>query len=361
MASSGMASSGMAFALRFVPYGSLGPDRPSVVVDGSPAPGTTLCLSHWPGIGSPAEFRADLSAEMAFLYADHLAAGRPPHHGAAEVVSNNHFDQDGLVGVFALSAPAAAQRRRELLIEVARAGDFAVTSSRPAARVSMVLSAYADVERSPLPGAGARAGDYDALCAALYIEMLDRLPEICDHLDDDRYPYRALWADEDETLTASIAALASGAVTLEEVPDVDLVVVDVPPTAPDRGGHRFGGNWLTGLHPMAVYNATDRGAVLTVRGRHYELVYRYESWVQFRSRAVRPRVDLAPLATSLTAAEAEAGGSAVWVAGRVSGLTPTLSLAGDAESSLPPAVVRTAVEQHLGAAPAAWDPYAVTR
>ena len=97
----------MAFtALHFVPYGSLGAAVPSVVVDGSPAEGTVLCLSHWPGIECPAEFWADLSAEMAFLYVDAGGSGG----GAASVVSNNHFDQDGLVGVFALSSPTRPGR-----------------------------------------------------------------------------------------------------------------------------------------------------------------------------------------------------------------------------------------------------------
>src|SRR3974377_423358 len=40
--------------------------RSNVVAGGSPADGTLLCLSHWPGIGSPAEFAADLSAQMGF-------------------------------------------------------------------------------------------------------------------------------------------------------------------------------------------------------------------------------------------------------------------------------------------------------
>ncbi len=164
--------------------------------------------------------------------------------------------------------------------------------------------------------------------------------------------------------------------TLEEVPDIDLAVVSVPESAPVGGGHRFAGQWasMSGLHPMAVHNATERGAVLTGRGRRYQLVYRYESWVQFRSRAVRPRVDLVPLAERLTEAEALAGaatgssarsGSAVWVADQVSGLTPTLSLAGGeeggGESALEAAVVRALVESHLRASPPAWDPYAVTR
>ncbi len=334
-------------SLDFAPYGDLA-GAPSVIVDGSPAAGTVLCLSHWPGIDSPPEFAADLSAEMAFSY-----LGAFDHHGPAEVVSNNHFDQDGLVGVFALVAPAEALARRDLLVEVARAGDFAVTASRTAARVSMVLSAYADPDRSPLR----LPADYGTATGVLYEELLGRLPEVCDRPER----YCELWGEEDATLRASEAVLAAGGVTITEVPDIDLAVVEVPERAPSGGGHRFGGQWVSGLHPMAVHNATGRGALLTVRGRQYELAYRYESWVQYRTRAVRPRVDLAPLAERLTASESAAGGTATWEAQAVSGLTPTLSPAGGEESRLRPADVRTAVEEHLRTAPPAWNPYDITR
>ena len=348
--------------LRYVPYGELacgGGDRggaggavPNVVVDGSPTEGTLLCLSHWPGIGSPAAFAADLSAEMAFSY-----LGAFDQHDGAAVVSNNHFDQDGLVGVFALASPDAALARRALLVEVARAGDFAVTTSREAARISMVLSAYADPERSPLEDP---PDDYDALSALLYSELLGRLPELCDRLDR-LGSLRALWADEDATLTASEDALAAGSVRIDEVPELDLAVVDVDPSAPDGGGHRFGGQWVSGLHPIALHGATERGALLTRRGAHYELAYRYESWVQFRTRPIRARVDLVPLAALLTEAERGAGGDAEWAATAVSGLTPTLAPAARAESALAPSVVRELVEGHLRASPPAWDPYRITR
>ena len=331
-----------------MPYGDLA-GAASVVVDGAPAPGTVLCLSHWPGVGSPPEFAADLSADMAFRYL--VAFDR---HGAARAASNNHFDQDGLVGLFALVAPAEALTRRAELTEVARAGDFAVTSSRTAARVSMVLSAYADPERSPfapLPAA------YDDLTAMLYGELLGRLPELCDR------PARSreLWAEEDAAWSASEAAVASGTVTITEVPDVDLAIVEVPEGVPDLGGHRFAGQWVSGLHPLAVNNATARGALLTLRGNRYELSYRYESWVQFTSRAVRPRVDLAPLAERLNAEETAVGGTAQWVAQPVSALTPTLAPTGGDASVLSPATVAARVTAHLRAAPPAWDPFAITR
>lgn len=347
---------GSGAGLRYVPYGEMG-GAPNVVVDGSPAADTLLCLSHWPGIESPPEFHADLSAQMAFAYADAL-----DRHAGAEIVSNNHFDQDGLVGLFALTFPEAAGSRRDLLIEVARAGDFAVTSSRDAARISMALSAYADPRRSPchdLPE------DYDALTALLYSELLGRLSELCDHPDR----YRPLWEEEDASLRATEAALASGAVTIDEVPEVDLAVVTVSPSGAyetgsgsgsGSGGHRFAGQWVEGLHPIGVCSATQRGALLTIRGRRYDLVYRYESWVQFRTRPVRPRVDLAPLALRLNEAEADAGSGdtgGAWVADDVSALTPALRLRDAVESHLGADVVRTAVVQHLRSAPPAWNPY----
>jgi hypothetical protein len=338
-------------ALHYVPYGDLG-GQPNVVSDGSPTEGTLLCLSHWPGIGSPAPFAADLSAEMAFLYLEAF-----DHHPGAAAVSNNHFDQDGLVGVFALASPDEALARRALLVEVARAGDFAVTSSREAARVSMVLSAYADPARSPL---AAMPPDYDATTALLYSELLGRLAELCDHPDRER----ALWAEEDATLRASEEAIASGAVEIAEVPDLDLAVVTVPEHAPSAGGHRFGGAWVHGLHPMAVHNATERGALLTRRARHYEFAYRYESWVQFRSRCVRPRVDLSPLAEQLNTEETH---GVTWTAEPVSGLTPALTMTGEGtagrheESGIAPERFVALVEAHLRTAPPAWDPYRVTR
>ena len=102
------------------------------------------------------------------------------------------------------------------------------------------------------------------------------------------------------------------------------------PDAPDAGGHRFGGEWVAGLHPMAVHNATERLVVATVRGRRYDVELRYESWVQLRSRPLRLRRDLAPLAARL---QDEERGDAVWTATPVSRLVPRLA-SGAGDSSI---------------------------
>jgi len=157
---------------------------PNVVVDGSPNDATVLTLTHWPGYPQPSGYRFDLSAEMAFHFID-----GPIEHVPADVVTNNHYDQDGLVGLHALVDPEQSLLHRELLIEIAAAGDFAKTQDRRAARASMTIDAYADDERSPI--AQRLTGSYDEQCVALYEETLPLLISMA--TDNERF--RDLWTD----------------------------------------------------------------------------------------------------------------------------------------------------------------------
>lgn len=130
---------------RFEPYETT-IDRPNVVVDGSPNASTVLTVSHWPGLPAPHDCAADTSAQMAFRY---LARGADLH-GRADVVTNNHFDQDGLAGIYALTHPGAALDRRAQIEDLASAGDFATYEDRSLARLSMAVAALADPARSVL-------------------------------------------------------------------------------------------------------------------------------------------------------------------------------------------------------------------
>jgi hypothetical protein len=330
----------MSVPLKFVPYHLLD-GRPSVILDGSPAPGTMLTVTHWPGYPPPAGIEEDLSAQMAFRLLD-----RPDLvPDEAEAVSNNHVDQDGLVSVYALAAPEDALRRRSFLEDVARAGDFGCYRDRDAARVSMVLAALSRDDGLP--------ADYAELTGVVYEDVLGRLPELCDHVGRQR----DLWADEDATLEASDAAFEDGRAVIEERPEVDLALVTVADDAPAAGGHRFGGGWVSGLHPMAVNNRTERLTVARLRGRRYDVELRYEGWVQMRSRPVRPRRDLAPLAARL---QDEETGDATWSATPVSTILPQLQLGDGQESSIAPDRFVELLADHLATAPPAWDPF-VTR
>jgi Family of unknown function (DUF6687) len=261
----------------------------------------------------------------------------------AEAVSNNHFDQDGLVSIYALVAPDDALQRRTFLEDVAFAGDFAVCRDRGTARVSMVLSALANGDDLP--------ADYTERTAVLYEDVLGRLPELCDRVET----HRDVWGDEDATLEASDAAFEDGRAVIEERPDVDLAVVTVAEDTPEAGGHRFSADWVSGLHPMAVNTRTERATLARLRGRRYDVELRYEGWVQMRSRPVRPRRDLAPLAARL---QDEETGEAVWSATPVCGLLPRLHLGDGHESSIAPDRFVELLTDHLRTAPPAWDPFA---
>lgn len=112
--------------------------------------------------------------------------------------------------------------------------------------------------------------------------------------ETDRYgPY---WDDEWSAMLKSKTAMVMGEVELHEVPHVDLAVAQAPEE----------------LHPMVLYNSTERLRVLTaLPGSYFCLRYRYESWVQFASRPVMPRVDLGPLLPRLQELES-AGDQVRW-------------------------------------------------
>ena len=327
----------------FVAYEELG-QSPNIVVDGLGNDATVITLSHWPKSGTPKPLKADTSTEIVFNY---LAA--PRFHVSAAKVSNNHFDEDGLAGIYALVDPEVAIAMRDLVVDVAHAGDFATYRDRRAARVAFTVSAFADPRQSPLDRAIFEL-PYAEQCAALYQELLPRFGEML--TDTDRF--RTYWEREDQALTHSEQALRQGDVTIEEMPEVDLAIVRIAERLAARTVHRF--TWASeeACHPMAVHNATTCNRILMQQGMRYRFVYRYESWVQFMSRRPPPRVDLAPLAEALNADET---GAAWWIFDGVSELTPRMTISDDQESSIPPEVFTARVAEFLAMAPPAWDPY----
>ena len=314
--------------MRFVGYADAA-SEPNVIVDGAANDGTLMTLSHWPRSGTPADLMADTSTAIVFNYLD-----RPDLHVPADVVSNNHFDEDGLVGIYALLEPDAAASRRDLLIDVAQAGDFGVFTSRRAARVAFALSAHADPRTSPLPRSlfdrpAAQADE------AVYRALLDVLPRLLADVDE----YRSLWGPEDEALTRTERLFDDGRITLEEQPALDLAVVRGPAA----------GEW----HPMAVHTRTAATRLLLVHGTRVEFRYRYESWVQMASRRPALRVDLTALADELTR---EDGADGRWRFEGVEHIAPRMFREGG-PSALTPEDIRRRLEAALRAGTPAWNPY----
>jgi hypothetical protein len=261
--------------VKYVPYTQLS-GSPNIIVDGAAQEDTVLTLSHWPGSRSPADLRADTSTEMVLNFLATPGAVEE-HAPGVRVVSNNHFDEDGLCSVWAMLHQESALERQTLLVDVATAGDFSTYRRPQAAKVVFTIRSYADPDTSPVYEK--LRGD-DGTGSAQYQALLPLLEDVLD--DTDRYgPY---WDEQWSAMLRSKTAMVMGQVELREIPHVDLAVAQTP----ER------------LHPMVLYNSTERLRVLTaLPGGYYCLRYRYETWVQYASRRVMPRVDLVPLVPRL--------------------------------------------------------------
>lgn len=327
----------------FVPYDDLG-QTPNIVVDGAGNAATAITLSHWPKSGTPGALKADTSAEIVFNYLD-----SPEFHVSATAVSNNHFDEDGLAGLYALIEPEAATALRELVIAVAEAGDFGRTRDRRAARIAFTVSSFADPARSPLDRAIFTL-PYADKCAALYRELLPRFGEMLADIGR----FEEYWAREDRALAESESALARGDITIEERPGADLAIVRIAEGRAPESARGFSWPADSGCHPLAINNTTSCNRVLVQQGQRYDFGYRYESWVQTIRNPPPPRADLAPLAEALTRDEP---GDAGWRVDPVSDIKPRLTLAGAQTSAIPPDDFAARLEEFLATAPPAWDPY----
>jgi hypothetical protein len=339
----------LALPLPYMPAGEAD-GRAHVMADGAARASTVLTLSHWPRTPTPIALRADLSAQSAFALLDSL--GRGERWPAAAAATADHFDQDGLMTLYPLVDPAGASDRRELVVQVAAAGDFARCASRAASQVCFALAAWTDPERSPLGSMLDRSPD-PGFDGTLHREVLPRLAELLDHPDR----FKGLWDDEDAFLTDSFDALRSGSVTIEEVPGIDLAVVDVG-SLPLRQASEFARHRMTRFHPMAVHEATACTRVLLLGQGDYELRFRYETWVRLETRRPPPRPDLTKLVERLESADTV---GTAWSHDAAPAIISRVCSAGP--SALSPAQVRAAVEDFLrefaaAGSPPAWDPYA---
>lgn len=328
---------------RYYPYSQLG-DQPNIIVDGKEQRSTVLTLSHWPWNSTPTELLRDTSTDIVFAYLD-----APEHHVNIPLVSNSHFDEDGLLSMYGLVDPANALAHRDLMIGTSRAGDFAIYTDPSAAKLSFVLAAYADPVLSPLPAeifTGSDAGQI----AGLYTHMLKELPALLDDIDSlDRF-----WAEEFTHVQESEAAIRDGRVVIDEVPDLDLAIVHIPADMPVRTVRRYLTCWQRSVHPFAVHNVTQCSRIVWIKGESLEMQYRYESWIQLASRRPAKRIDLAGLAEKLTDLET-AGGQ--WIFEGVNEVAPRLKVEGSCRSGISVEQFLALLGDWLRTQPSAWDPY----
>lgn len=254
----------------------------TLVVDG--VAGKTLNLSHWPGNRTPQRYRADTTTEMALR----LAADpqREDFLHPVRIVSNNHFDTDGLLSVWAVMNPDEALRHRRFLVDAARAGDFGTFTSADAVKFDLMVTAFEEPKRSPIAALLLQHGEEER-SRLVYEELLGRLPNLFYQSDS----YRRLWEDEFESIVHSFQRVRDGGARIREYPSSSLSVLETEEE----------------LEKMARFDSCQFHRILTAardgRGFRFQLEHHIFSWFDTVTPPKGARLDLTPLAGELNLLE----------------------------------------------------------
>src|SRR5215204_3895007 len=246
---------------------------PKLSVDGTVD--DALHLSHWEGNQTPSELRADTSTEIALNFVGW--ARRDEWARGVEVVTNNHFDADGVLSVWTVLGGERAFGLCHELIAAAEAGDFSEFPDERAVRVSVLLQGgdnpFVEGVNSPLVehlAGGARVDEKRA-----YELVLPEVERVLRRTDD----YETLWREGWEGIARGLESFARGDSRVEEDADSRLSLVTLAPEIygalgfdPARHGAPF---------TAVAHNA--RGEVFLVAtplagGWSYRIDYPYYSW-----------------------------------------------------------------------------------
>lgn len=249
---------------------------PKIIVDTANC-GRGLHLSHFPGNRTPPELKADLSTEVALRWAAH--PNRTEYLRAADVVTNDHFDCDGMLAAYTVLRPTEALAHRAVLVEAAKAGDFFELISPRAVQFHHLVEAFMHSDRSPLSRdlKGCSTSERNQQCTdAILAEMPGLLyaPE----------RYREAWKDSYQLHMAQLALVESGRVLVREYPEERLSVIHTPELLDEYARNHAG-------RGHRLLQVIERGGV-----RLYVLHYRIVLWYDLISEAtsITPRLhDLA--------------------------------------------------------------------
>jgi hypothetical protein len=240
-----------------------------IIVDGNKC-GVGLQLSHWPGNTTPVQFKADLSLEIVLRLI--VSADSWRQLANFTLVTNDHYDTDGLLAIWALLHPTESPEHAPALQAAAEAGDFYEFTSPEAVQFDLIARAFESLEKSPL--ARQIAGVPDAQRWQIATEAL--LSEMPGLLYEPKR-YRPLWEEKYRKLLERISRLQRGFVEVREWPAEHLSVIS---------------STLPLDHFTRNIAATGHRILETARepqGSTYELYYREFLWYDIVSRSHTPR------------------------------------------------------------------------
>ena len=269
--------------MRFEFYTEAIANVPKLSVDGTVD--NSIHFSHWEGNTTPAEVKADTSTEIALNLV--ASPNRAELTKGIELVTNNHFDSDGVLSVWTVLNGERALAYRDLLIAAAEAGDFSEHSSDDGVRVSIAIQGSDQAspnndDGSPL--AGFLAGEEFDDDARAYSLVLPEVESLLTNINK----YEPLWREGWAKVAAAIESFARGKSSVTEYADAKISLITLAPEL-------FDGTGFSPTRHSAPYTAISKFAkgelfliaIPASSGWFYRLDYPYYSWAE---TVVRPRV-----------------------------------------------------------------------
>lgn len=265
---------------------------PKLSVDGTVA--NSVHFSHWEGNETPVELKADTSTEIAL----NLVASpqQAQFTSGIQLVTNNHFDADGVLSVWTVLNGNRVLQFRETLISIAEAGDFSEMTSETGVRASIAIQGSDQPgnetqEGSPL--AESLNGGTPVDDARAYELVLPEVEKLITNID----AYEHLWRDGWEQVTTAIQSFEQGASVTEELTEVNTTLVTI---SPDIFGPSGFDPKKHGV-PVIAISRYAHGELFLIAtpyesGWSYRFDYPYYSWAE---TVVRPKIDRRDLSSLL--------------------------------------------------------------
>jgi len=275
-------------------------------VDGTVS--NSIHFSHWKGNETPSEVKADTSTEIVLNLVG--SPNRNELTQGIELVTNNHFDTDGVLSVWTALAGERALELRDRLIPAAEAGDFCEFTNEAGVRASIVI------QGSDQPGPGDESGsplacylagekvDDDARAYELVLPEVER---VLTRIDD----YEHLWHTAWRKTAAATESFERAASKVTEYVDSGLSLVML-------AREMFSPAGFDPARDAAPYTAISRyakGSLFVIAtplksGWAYRIDYPYYSWAETVVRPHIERHDFSQLLTELN--QLESGREGVW-------------------------------------------------
>ena len=266
-------------------------------------------LTHWRGNRTPAKLKADTSTEIALNLA--AAPDRAELTQGIELVTNNHFDTDGVLSVWTVLAGERALALSAQLVAAAGAGDFSELTTPAGVRASLVIQG----SDTPVPDAAGLAaplarrlnGGADVDEARAYELLLPEVERVLTRTDD----YEELWRAPWQEIERALDSFARGASRVTEDAAARLSIVTLAPEL--YGAHGF--KPTRHAAPYTAIARHARGQIFLIAipmqaGFAYRIDYPYYSWADTVVRPQVARRDLSPALARLN--ELERDSSARW-------------------------------------------------